>query len=216
MDDLEAIAVLQEPLRRGLYEYVVAQDHPVSRNEAAEALGVQRTLAAFHLDKLAEAGLLDTAHRRLSGRTGPGAGRPAKVYSRSADERQVSVPPRDYRTAAELLADVADGARLDVELQQAARRHGRALRGDTAAADLPAAVDLLRRRGHEPYVDGELVRMRNCPFHALSETHTALVCGMNLALLQGLLEGVNGVTVALDPRPDHCCTVLTASNDNHR
>ena len=155
MDDLDAIAVLHEPLRRGLYEYVVAQDHPVSRNEAAEALGVQRTLAAFHLDKLAEAGLLDTAHRRLSGRTGPGAGRPAKVYSRSADERQVSVPPRDYRTAAELLADVADGARLDVELQQAARRHGRALRGDKAAADLPAAVDLLRRRGHEPYVDGE-------------------------------------------------------------
>jgi predicted ArsR family transcriptional regulator len=214
MDDLDAIAALHEPLRRRLYEYVVAQDHPVSRNEAAEAIGVQRTLVAFHLDKLAEAGLLDTAHRRVSGRSGPGAGRPAKLYSRAAGERQVSVPPRDYRTAAELLADVAEGARLDVELQQAARRHGQRLRGDDRPADFDAAVEVLRRRGHEPYLDGEVVRMRNCPFHALSETHAALVCGMNLALLQGLLDDVDGVTVQLDPRPDHCCTTLTPSNNN--
>jgi predicted ArsR family transcriptional regulator len=215
MDDLDAIAVLHEPLRRRLHEFVVAQDHPVTRNEAAAALGVQRTLAAFHLDKLAEAGLLDTAHRRVSGRTGPGAGRPAKLYSRAPGERQVSVPPRDYRTAAELLADVAEGARLDVELQEAARRHGRSLRGDDGPADFDAALAVLRSRGHEPYVDGGVVRMRNCPFHALSETHTALVCGMNLALLQGLLEDAEGVTVRLDPRPHHCCTVLSASNDNH-
>ena len=214
MDDLDAIAVLHEPLRRRLYEYVVGQVHPVSRNEAAEAIGVQRTLAAFHLDKLAEAGLLDTVHRRVSGRSGPGAGRPAKLYSRTAGERQVSVPPRDYRTAAELLADVADGARLDVELQQAARRHGHGLRGDDGPADIDAAVEILRRRGHEPYMDGEVARMRNCPFHALSETHTALVCGMNLALLQGLFGDVDGVTVQLDPRPDHCCTILSPSNNN--
>jgi predicted ArsR family transcriptional regulator len=214
MDDLDAIAVLHEPLRRRLYDYVVAQDHPVTRHEASEVTGAQRTLVAFHLDKLAEAGLLDTAHRRVSGRSGPGAGRPAKLYSRAAGERQVSVPARDYRTAAELLADVAEGARLDVELQQAARQRGRDLRGGDAPADLDAAVAVLRRRGHEPYVDDGVVRMRNCPFHALSETHTALVCGMNLALLQGLFEDVDGVRVELDARPDHCCTVLSASNDN--
>src|SRR5688500_2687758 len=194
MDDLDAIAVLHEPLRRRLYDYVVAQDHPVSRNEAAEAVGVQRTLVAFHLDKLAEVGLLDTVLRRVSGRSGPGAGRPAKLYSRAAGDRQVSVPARDYRTAAELLADVAEGARLDVELQHAARRHGRDLRGDQRPLDFEGAVEVVRRRGHEPYLDGDVVRMRNCPFHALTETHTALVCGMNLALLEGLLEGAAGLT----------------------
>lgn len=51
----------------------------MSRAEAADAVGVARTLAAFHLGKLVDAGLLEVAHRRLTGRSGPGAGRPAKV-----------------------------------------------------------------------------------------------------------------------------------------
>ena len=122
MEDIEAIAVLQDPVRRRLYEYVIAQDHEVSRNEAAEGAGTQRTLAAFHLDKLVDAGLLATESRRLSGRSGPGAGRPAKLYRRSAAERQVSLPARDYRTAADMLAEVSEAARLDTALRAAARR----------------------------------------------------------------------------------------------
>ena len=213
MEDIEAIAVLQDPVRRRLYDYVAAQDHEVSRNEAAEGAGIQRTLAAFHLDKLVDAGLLETESRRLSGRSGPGAGRPAKLYRRSGAEHQFSVPARDYRTAADLLAEVAEAARLDTELQAAARREGRAA-GPVDGLD--AAKALLTARGYEPRMDadGGVLRLANCPFHVLSERHPALVCGMNLALLEGLLEGADGLRARMDPRPGLCCVVVEHSKNN--
>lgn len=217
MEDIEAIAVLQDPVRRRLYEFVAAQDHEVSRHEAAEVAGIQRTLAAFHLDKLVDAGLLETESRRLGGRSGPGAGRPAKLYRRSGAERQFSVPARDYRVAADLLAEVAEAARLDTELRDAARREGRAARADAGPVeDLAAATALLAARGYEPRMDVDegVLRLVNCPFHVLSERHPALVCGMNLALLEGLMEGTEGLRARMDPRPGLCCVVVEASKNN--
>jgi predicted ArsR family transcriptional regulator len=215
VEDIEAIVVLEDPVRRRLYEYVAAQDHEVSRNEAAEGAGIGRTLAAFHLDKLADAGLLVTESRRLTGRSGPGAGRPAKLYRRSGAEHQVSVPARDYRTAADLLAEVADGARLDVELRSAAARQGRAARAAAGPVeDLDAVRAVLAARGYEPRADGAVLRLVNCPFHVLSERHPALICGMNLALLEGLVEGADGVRVRMDSRPGLCCVVVESSKNN--
>jgi predicted ArsR family transcriptional regulator len=212
VSDIEAIALLQDPIRRRLYDHVVAQDHEVSRNEAAEAAGVQRTLAAFHLDKLVEAGLLDTVFRRLSGKSGPGAGRPAKLYRRSAAEHEVSLPPRDYRTAATLLAEAADSLRLDGELEDAARRHGRAAGKAASGTDVKV---LLAERGYAPVVEAGVIRMRNCPFHALAEHFPPLVCGMNLALLGGLVEGLGAAaTVRMDPRPGWCCVTVGISKIN--
>lgn len=211
------IAVLQDPVRRRLYEYVAAQDHEVSRNEAAAAAGIQRALAAFHLDKLVDAGLLETESRRLSGRSGPGAGRPAKLYRRSGAEHQFSVPARDYCTAADLLAEVAGIARLDTQLQAAARREGRAARAAAGpVGDLASAEVLLAARGYEPRMDDAgVLRMANCPFHILSERHPALVCGMNLALLEGLLGGADGLQACMDPRPGLCCVVVRPSKNNN-
>ncbi|MEV5829692.1 transcriptional regulator [Spirillospora sp. NPDC052242] len=237
MEDIDAIALLQDPVRRRLYEFVAARGREVGRNEAAEALGLGRTLAAFHLDKLVDGGLLEAGSRRLTGRSGPGAGRPAKVYRRSAVERGVSVPARDYGTAASLLAEAADAAGLDVELQEAARRRGRALAAaDGPCGDLAGLERVLARRGYEP-VRGEpggaesgrddrggpaertgeagaaetgaggVVRMRNCPFGAVAEAFPPLVCGMNLALLEGMTEGSRGVRVRMDARPGWCCAV---------
>ncbi|MGH3391499.1 MAG: helix-turn-helix transcriptional regulator [Actinomadura sp.] len=220
MRDIEVIAALQDPVRRRLYDYVAAQDDEVSRNEAAEAVGVQRTLAAFHLDKLVEVGLLDTGSRRLTGRSGPGAGRPAKLYRRSAAEHTVSLPPRDYRTAAELLAGVAEAARLDAELHDAARRQGRGLRDATGGTieGVTAVAELLAGRGYAPRLEetdgGAVVRMANCPFHVLAERHPPLVCGMNLALLEGLLEGTEGLRVRMDPQPGLCCVIVEDSKNN--
>ncbi|MUN37669.1 helix-turn-helix transcriptional regulator [Actinomadura litoris] len=219
MDDIDTIALLQDAMRRRLYEYVAAQGREVARNEAAEAVGVGRTLAAFHLDKLAEAGLLEVASRRLTGRSGPGAGRPAKVYRRAAAERGVSVPPRDYRTVAGLLAEVADAAGLDMEAQDAARRLGRTLRGaGGSCGDLDAVREVLAARGYEPVVEGEgaeaVLRMRNCPFHVVAERFPPLVCGMNLAMMEGLVEGSEGVGVRMDPRPGWCCVAADHSKNN--
>ncbi|WP_330334471.1 transcriptional regulator [Streptomyces sp. NBC_00536] len=225
MEDIEAIAALQDPVRRRLYEYVAAQGREVGRNEAAEAAGVARTLAAHHLDRLTEAGLLDSGSRRLTGRTGPGAGRPAKVYTRARTERSVSLPARDYRTAAELLAEAAEEAGLDAGLCAAARRRGEALRGTAApCAGLEEAMEVLASRGYEPHVEGAesaesaegagtgpVVRMRNCPFHAVAERFPPLVCGMNLALLEGLLGTDGPVRARMDARPGECCVVLEPS-----
>ncbi|MFI8998554.1 helix-turn-helix domain-containing protein [Streptomyces sp. NPDC053542] len=153
MEDIDAMAVLQDPVRRRLYEYVAGQGREVGRNEAAEAAGVARTLAAHHLDKLAEAGLLESGSRRLTGRSGPGAGRPAKVYTRARAERSVSLPPRGYRTAAELLAEAAEQPGLDAGLCAAARRRGEALRGSAApCGGLEEAMELLAARGYEPHL----------------------------------------------------------------
>ncbi|MEV7979190.1 transcriptional regulator [Streptomyces sp. NPDC086519] len=236
MDDIDAIAALQDPVRRRLYEYVAAQGREVGRNEAAEATGVARTLAAHHLDRLAEAGLLDTGSRRLTGRSGPGAGRPAKVYTRARGERLVSLPARDYRTAAELLAEAAEQAGLDAGLCAAARRRGEALRGSAAPCrGLDEAMEMLAARGYEPHLEAAgdggdaggaaagaaatgaaepVVRMRNCPFHAVAERFPPLVCGMNLALLEGLLGDGGPVRARMDARPGECCVVLEISKNN--
>jgi predicted ArsR family transcriptional regulator len=211
VEDIDAIALLQDPVRRRLYEFVAAQGREVGRNEAAEAAGVARTLAAFHLDKLADAGLLEVGSRRLSGRSGPGAGRPAKVYRRSAGERAVSVPARDYGTAAGLLAEAAEAAGLDRELQDAARRRGRSMR--ERFSDTGELARVLAERGYEPVMDGDVLRMRNCPFEAVAERFPPLVCGMNLALLEGLTEG-SGVRVRMDSRPGWCCVAAEPSKNN--
>ncbi|MDX2592735.1 transcriptional regulator [Streptomyces sp. WI03-4A] len=235
MEDIDAIAALQDPVRRRLYEYVVARGREVGRNEAAEATGVARTLAAHHLDRLTEAGLLESGSRRLTGRSGPGAGRPAKVYTRARAERAVSLPARDYRTAAELLAEAAEQAGLDAELTTAARRRGEALRGpEGPCTSLDQAMEVLAARGYEPHLEsGEgspgtegtknaaeegtpVVRMRNCPFHAVAERFPPLVCGMNLALLEGLLGADGALRARMDARPGECCVVVESSKNKSR
>src|SRR6516162_8300235 len=215
MSEFSVFAVLDDPVRHRLYDYVTAQDHGVSRSEAAEAVGIQRTLAAFHLDRLAEAGLVDVTFRRPAGRAGPGAGRPAKLYRRGAAEHQVSVPPRDYRGAAELLAEVVDVTGAEPELQRSARTRGAAA-GRAARRQAPHApagdlvTGALSAQGYQPYQEGAEVRLRNCPFHVLASRYPPLICGMNLALLEGLLEGaaVTSLQAQLDPRPEECCVVL--------
>ncbi|HET7487403.1 MAG TPA: transcriptional regulator [Acidimicrobiales bacterium] len=212
-DDLAAFALLSDPLRRDLYRYVAGQDAEVGRDDAAAAVGVGRSLAAFHLDKLVERGLLDATYRRLSGRTGPGSGRPAKLYRRSARDHSMSVPARRYDVAARLLAEgIEEGSPAE-----AARRFGReagAGRALPARAGrrrrLAAVAGALDEYGYEPVLGPGAVLLRNCPFHALVEDHRPLVCGMSLALLEGLLEGMaaSGLAVCPESRPGYCCAAV--------
>jgi predicted ArsR family transcriptional regulator len=215
VSEISVLAVLEDPVRRRLYDYVAQQPGGVSRSEAAQAVGIQRTLAAFHLDRLAEAGLVSVTFRRPAGRTGPGAGRPAKRYQRSTTEHQVSVPPRDYRRAAELLAEVVDITGAEPQLQRSARSRGAAA-GRAARREAPQeteselVVAALTGQGYEPYRDGADIRVRNCPFHVLADRYPPLICGMNLAMLEGLLEGAaaKALEARLDPRPGDCCVVV--------
>jgi predicted ArsR family transcriptional regulator len=212
--DLDAIGLLQDPARRALYDYVVSQGREVGRNEAAEAVRIQRTLAAFHLDRLAQAGLLSVEFRRTNGKRGPGAGRPAKLYRRPhRAEHAVSLPPRAYDTAAEVFAEAIERAGAEETLYAAAREKGVAVGRDVASLE-----EALTVRGYEPYpVDaGKGWRLRNCPFHTLAQGFPALACGMNLALLQGLLSGAaleDKFTARLDPMPEGCCVIIQSKSN---
>jgi len=223
--DLASLSSLDDPVRRRLYEVVTRQPGPVSRDEAASVAGIGRALAVYHLDKLVESGLLVASYSRPPGRTGPGAGRPAKLYARSDREFAVTVPPREYELAARLLvqaveADPSD--RSQAALAGAARRLGtelgRAFRPDAAERDAASrhmaerdVEGMLTQQGYEPCRGGDgIIRLRNCPFHQLAEQHRAVVCGMNLALVEGLVAGLGagGWQPALDPRPGHCCVAI--------
>ena len=227
MTDLASLSSLDDPVRRRLYEVVCERAEPVGRDEAANAAGVGRALAVYHLDKLVEAGLLTASYQRPPGRSGPGAGRPAKLYMPSDREFAVTVPRREYELAARLLvqaveADASGNSRA--ALLEAARRLGAELGGRSRprVADLGGVADLdgvadpdgaLAGHGYEPRrgEDG-VIRLRNCPFHQLAEHHRDVVCGMNLELIEGILTGLgaDGLRPVLDPRPGHCCVVIGA------
>jgi predicted ArsR family transcriptional regulator len=225
---LQGVAALAEPTRRALYDYVATRPDAVGREEAADAVGVGRQVAAFHLDRLVEVGLLDTERRRLTGRQGPGAGRPAKLYRRAARDFAVTVPPRRYDVAAQLLAlaverAVTTGTAVGEHLASVAREHGRRL-GDAVRdrlrarpsrkAVVAALEQTLGECGYEPRVvragGTEEVLLGNCPFDSLADRHRDLVCGMNLDLLGGVAEALPGerVTARLEPAADACCVRL--------
>src|SRR3954452_19280815 len=212
-DAYSAIGALADPVRRRLYRYVVGTDAGVGREEAAREVGVAPHTARFHLDKLVEEGLLDVEQRRLTGRTGPGAGRPAKVYRRSAAEVAVSLPDREYDLVGQVLAAAVErslgGAPLDATLAEEARAAGRrdGTSYDGKGGELDRSAGALAERGFEPHpVDDGLV-LRNCPFDALATRHTALVCGVNLDYVAGVLDGLGctRTSARLDPGADRCC-----------
>lgn len=233
-DELVGIASLADPVRRALYRAVAASPDAVSRDQAAAAVGVQRSLAAFHLDKLAGEGLLDVEFRRLTGRSGPGAGRPAKLYRRADREFAVSLPPRGYDLAGSLLAAAVDAAEAAgtsprAELAARAAEHGRRMgeevvarsgRRPSRAALVDAVLAVLADHGFEPRVDGGDVVLANCPFHRLAREHTELVCGMNLRLLEGLQATLpvrgRALEPRLEPEPGRCCVKLRLSTTTNR
>jgi predicted ArsR family transcriptional regulator len=220
-EQVQGVGALAEPARRALYLYVVGQPGPVSRDQAASGAGLARHTAKFHLDKLVDEGLLSTEYRRLTGRQGPGAGRPAKLYRRADRELAVSLPQRQYDVAGDILASALE------EVGDAAPSVGQAVQRAAAAAARAAAdsappskaddpldqvAELLTVRGYEPQREGDTVVLANCPFHALAREHTELVCTMNLNLISEVLTalGHDAVQAELAPAPGRCCVQLTS------
>jgi predicted ArsR family transcriptional regulator len=222
--DLQAqatsIGALAEPTRLALYRYVVAAGTPVGREQAAEAVDLPLHTVKFHLDRLVEEGLLETEYRRLSGRTGPGAGRPSKLYRRASRHLSVSLPERRYDLAGDVLAaavsqSVQSGTPIAEAVQQAAHAIGSRLVGDMGpkprrrgrAAKRASLVEVLTDNGYEPRLVGDDLCLTNCPFDRLATEHTELVCGMNLALVEGVVDGLHlePMRPRLEPQPGFCC-----------
>lgn len=222
VDHVEALGALTDPVRRSLYAHVAAAAAPVTRDAAAAAVDVSRSLAAYHLDKLVEEGLLEAGFE-TDRPGGPGSGRPAKTYTRATAELAVSIPPRDDELAARLLAQAVETAGADDAARTAARAEGQRLGEEAShrlrgrAGDrrrLSALRDVLAERGYEPFDEGDgRVAMRNCPFDHLTGAHRELVCGMNLALLEGVVAGLglDRARAVLDPQPGRCCVTVPVS-----
>jgi predicted ArsR family transcriptional regulator len=217
-DDVERVALLAEPHRWAIYREALRRGE-IGRDAAARAVGISRSLAAFHLDRLADAGLLEVGFRRLSGRTGPGAGRPAKVYRPSERDISVSLPPRDYELAARILAEAVGAGPGGAPVVRAARRAGRGIGQEARRrAGVRPGRDRLARnvavalgeRGFHPITSGGEVRLANCPFGALSSEFRDVVCGMNLALLEGVAQGagLRHLRPVMDRKPGMCCVVF--------
>jgi predicted ArsR family transcriptional regulator len=225
--NVAGIGALAEPVRRALYLFVCAQAAPVSRDQAAEAVGVPRHQAKFHLDRLEADGLLEADYARLTNRTGPGAGRTSKRYRRAPREIAVSLPDREYEMAGRLMAEAitesaGSGTPVLNTLYRVAAAHGGAIGRTVVATDggprtspaqaLDIALSTLAEYGYEPRREGDRAVMANCPFHALAQTHTELLCHMNHALISGLIDAVGPrkLQARLDPGENRCCVTLTS------
>jgi predicted ArsR family transcriptional regulator len=222
-DPTYAVArLLSEPTRRALYEHVAGQADPVDRDAAARAIGIGRPLAAFHLDRLVGAGLLEVEYHRRSGRSGPGAGRPAKFYRRAAGPGvEISIPPRRYAELAGVFADALERARdddVDMARVEAGRAFGRTIatraRELAAGEDRPVSRDTLVRaladQGFQPESDEGGIRLRNCPFDALVADHRETTCTTNLAVLEVVPPSYRraGLAARPDAVPGYCCVTF--------
>jgi predicted ArsR family transcriptional regulator len=226
IDAVRAVAALEDPQRARLYRTVREAGAPVTREEAARLVGISRKLAAFHLDRLVDAGLLVASYDRPA--SSPARiGRAPKRYRTSDVEVEVSVPERHYDVVGEILVDAVEHARPDETPTDAvervayerghqlgagartARRLGR-LGPERATTVL---LDLLAVLGFDPASAGEGVVQRNCPFRRLAQRSPALVCGMNRRLVEGLLDGLGAsrLTAVLAPAETRCCVVVTAT-----
>lgn len=211
------LGALADPVRRALYRFVAEQPGAVSRDQAASGVEVPRHTAKFHLDRLVDEGLLVTEFRRLTGRTGPGAGRPAKLYRRSGREVVVSVPSRRYDLAGQVLADAVERSLAGTPMPEALDAAA-----DAAAAAVlaqwPSAGDglvaALAPLGYEPRETAEGICLGNCPFDRLVADHRDLVCGVNHAFVGALVGRLDpGATaVAVEPGTGCCVRVRTAAS----
>lgn len=219
---LRAAAALAYPLRSALYRYICAAGREVGRDEAARAVGAGRERVAVQLDKLAEAGLLEVSFRRLSGRRGPGAGRPSKLYRPTALQIDISVPPRRYGVAAHVFAGALQAAHVPQSaVDRSAWEFGntlgeeaaRAVGGRTSRRKTVAALEALAEEsGFQPVLSARRMSLTNCPFRSLVESRGPLACRMNLSLFQGMLAGLGAqgmeASALTGPRESGCCVTV--------
>jgi predicted ArsR family transcriptional regulator len=220
-----SLAALADPIRRRLYRFVMGEPGAVSREQGAAGVGVPGHTAKFHLDRLVDDGLLDVEFRRLSGRTGPGAGRPAKLYRRSRRQIALSLPQRSYDLLSTILAQgveqaVAEGTSMGDVTARVAHEEGQQL-GTAAAQEVPEGDELrrlawsLQPYGYEPRIADERMALENCPFDKVARDHTDLVCGLNVEFVGGVAAGLGcmGLSVSLEPSPGRCCVSARRAGD---
>lgn len=229
MDDaaIEALTALGDESRRRMFEFARRAGRPISRDDAATEVGISRKLAAFHLERLVDAGLL-RSHFGHPGRLRK-VGRAPKLYEPTDADLKVSIPPRQPDLLAAILlegvlSDASDNP-LDAA-HRAAFRRGERVGAEVRARARPGRLSseraltlseaTLSGAGFEPVRPRpDCLRLHSCPFHPLAAVQPEAVCGINHAFVDGLLTGLeaNTVEVALDPDGGECCVEITAAGN---
>ncbi|SNQ48993.1 Transcriptional regulator [Frankia canadensis] len=228
-----SLRLVADPQRRAIYTHLRGATAPMSRDQVAAGLAIARTTAAFHLDRLAESGLLAVTYARPAGRGGPGAGRPAKLYQAREVDLEVAIPARRYERLARILvqsADLLDGEDYQARAQTVAFAAGERdsaeheapkAQAPQALKPLSRAAAALRQLGYEPAgasvgsVGGEdggpRLVLRNCPFRRLSATHPEVVCTLNERYVAGVIDGLglrDDLRVAGEGVAPACCVIV--------
>jgi predicted ArsR family transcriptional regulator len=207
------LCVLDDPARRAAYLAVRTADRPVTRAEVADEVGISVRLAAFHLEKLLAEGFLESTYGRLEGSAS--VGHPAKRYRPTALELEVSIPPRRYELAAEILAEALEADSSDPPLDalddiaaEYGRQVGRRTRARKGGSRVLTALSVV---GYEPVTSGDDVLLRNCPFRQVAQARPELICRMNVAFVAGLLAGTQALSLHADlsPSTERCCVVIS-------
>lgn len=218
-DHIDAIGLLSEPTRYRLYRCVIDSGEALNREEIVRRTGVSATNTKFHLEKLIDGELLVAEFRKPAERSGPGSGRPTKYFKRNPLHRSVNLPPRRFELLSSLLANaIAQSSRTNQSVTHTARRlaseagHylGSQSNGDPGTRRILSALTSI---GYEPRPDNSRITLTNCPFHETAETQRDLVCGLNLALVDGVIRGADCAHAAatLDPCPGRCCVTISLS-----
>src|SRR3954454_2718542 len=136
--------VLGTSALRDTLSHARAQERPVSADDVASAFAIHRNAARPGPEPLAPAGLLEPAFERRSGRQGPGAGRPAKVYAVAPELTPLEFPNRHSEELVSLLADALPADAREDALEEVGARFGARLAAESpihAAADAAGSLD---------------------------------------------------------------------------
>ena len=218
-------ASLGDPTRRGIDVSVRESAEPSTATQIAELFDIHPNVARHHLDRLASDGYLRVTRQRPPGKTGPGAGRPAKCYEATAKEIAIQFPPRRHELLSELLLRVVervapeDGPQIAEEIGLEYGRELAAQVGMPEEAGFESAVTAVARAmlgvGFEMQAlpDDRRLLTSHCPFGSTAAAHPELVCKLDQGIVRGLMERLHphGLPVVVTPHDDpgqHCVTEL--------
>jgi predicted ArsR family transcriptional regulator len=188
--------------------YARSRPQPVTADELAAAKGIHRNVARSRLERLVKNGLLIAGFERRTGRSGPGAGRPAKTYRVAPELTPLELPRRRYEELLGLLVAALPKRGRTARLREIGAQFGRTFGRDvrtrsTLRGALSAACAALRRAGFQAAVveaDEEqgLISTPTCPLRPFVSANPAAVHvdrGFWEGLITRVLQGLDAAVV---------------------
>jgi predicted ArsR family transcriptional regulator len=227
---MDHLAAVGDPDLRDALLFARSHARPVTADELAEARNLHRNVARSRLERLADAGLLSADYERRTGRTGPGAGRPAKTYSVVPQVTSIAFQDQNESLAGLLVDALAarGGAEplreVGVEFGRELARSARLRPAKTTKTGFERVCAAVRRLGYQASLEsvddaGAVIATPTCPLRPLVRARQEAVAidrGMWAGLANCALDGVEVGEVRCETRDcldDHAsCKVVFQLN----